>query len=206
MKRKLSSVKIDHAYHHGDLRAALLRAAEAILAERGVEGFSLRETARRAGVSPAATKHHFRDVRALFTAIATTSFGDLADQLEKASADETQSRLARIHRQGAAYVEFAIAHPARFDLMWRVVLLDVENEQFQQAAGRAFAALDRLVRGVKAPKLKKGDRGMAPTIACWSMAHGFAQLAIDGTFGTGSDAARRALRALLPAVLEHLSP
>ena len=58
-------------YHHGDLRAALIAAAEEELAENGVDGFTLRGCARRAGVSHAAPAHHFKDVRALFTALAT---------------------------------------------------------------------------------------------------------------------------------------
>ena len=67
MDDDLDSVKTpagaERAYHHGDLRAALIEAAEAVIAERGVDNFSLREAARRAGVSPAAPAHHFRDAR-----------------------------------------------------------------------------------------------------------------------------------------------
>src|SRR5438445_6807467 len=140
MKGKLSSVKIEHAYHHGDLRAALLRAAEAILAERGVEGFSLRETARRAGVSSGAPKHHFRDVRALLTAIATLAFDELADRLEAANSERSADRKTRIHRQGAAYVRFALEQRARFDLMWRVALLDMNDPERRRAGDRALAA------------------------------------------------------------------
>jgi AcrR family transcriptional regulator len=201
----LCGVKMRHSYHHGDLRAALLAAAESLLAERGVEGFSLREAARRAGVSPAAPKHHFASVRALFTAIATNAFDELADRLEAASADATQDRLARIRNQGVAYVQFAIEYPARLDLMWRVSLLEVSDQDYQRASARAFAALDRLVRGEDAPRLRKGHPGMAPTIACWSTVHGFARLAIDGAFGTGSESTKRALHALLPAVLSRLA-
>jgi AcrR family transcriptional regulator len=193
------------SYHHGALRAALLSAAETLLAEKGVEGFSLRETARRAGVSPGAPQYHFRDVRALFTAIATAAFDELATRLEAASADPAQSRMAGIRRQGLAYVKFALDYPARFDLMWRVALLDTDDEGYQRASGRALAALDRLVRGENAPRLEKGDPGMAPTIACWSLVHGFALLMIEGAFG-GGEHMNRAVSALLPAVLKHLAP
>lgn len=206
MKINPSSVKIERSYHHGDLRAALLQAAESLLTEKGVDGFSLRETARRAGVSPAAPKHHFRDVRALFTAIAAIAFDDLAEALEQASADSEQDRLTRIRRQGAAYVRFALKNPARFDLMWRIALLETEDAEYRRASQRAFAALDRLVRGEEAVMARKGDPAMAPTIACWSLVHGFARLAIDGAFGEGDEAMELALRALLPAVIERLSP
>ena len=86
MSTKLNSVKLNldddkmtagkaarSRYHHGDLRAALIEAGAAILAERGIEGFSLRECARRAAVSPAAPAHHFGDSRGLLTAIAARS-------------------------------------------------------------------------------------------------------------------------------------
>jgi AcrR family transcriptional regulator len=206
MKTNLSSVKIEGSYHHGDLRVALMKAAEDLLTEKGVEGFSLRETARRAGVSPAAPKHHFRDMRALFTAIATVAFDDLANGLEEASGECAQDRLVSIRRQGAAYVQFALKQPARFDLMWRIALLDTEDADYRRASERAFSALDRLVRGEDAVLIQKGDAAVAPTIACWSLVHGFARLALDGAFGRDPRERDRSISALLPAVLERLSP
>ena len=70
------------AYHHGSLRSALIAAAEAVIAERGLDGFSLRETARRAGVSAAAPAHHFGDARGLLTAVAAQAFADLPGRVE----------------------------------------------------------------------------------------------------------------------------
>jgi AcrR family transcriptional regulator len=205
MNDYLPTVKITRSYHHGDLRATLLEAAEGLLAEKGVEGFSMRETARRAGVSPGAPKHHFCDVRALLTTIATMAFDELADRLEAASEDREVGRVARVHRQGIAYVRFAIEQRSRFDLMWRVALLDLTDSEYCRAGDRAFAALDRLIRGEDVPELELADPRMAPSIACWSLVHGFARLAIDGTFGLDAGAAERAAGALLPAVLAHLS-
>ena len=77
MKPNVNSVKTgrrSRGYHHGALREALLEAAEALIGERGLDGFSLREAARRVGVSPAAPQHHFGDARGLLTAIATAGF------------------------------------------------------------------------------------------------------------------------------------
>jgi AcrR family transcriptional regulator len=204
MKANLYGVKTRRGYHHGALRGALLAAATALLAEKGVEGFSLRETARRAGVSPAAPKHHFRDVRALLTAIATLAFEELADALETASNKNGANRAARIKAQGMAYVRFAITQASRFDLMWRVSLLDTTDESYCRAGQRAFAALDRLIRGEAAPALKPGDPGLAATLTCWSTVHGFARLAIDGSFGVPGVGAEQAVEAWLPAVLSHL--
>ena len=205
MTINLNSVKTARGYHHGDLRSALLAAAEGLLAERGVEGFSLRETARRAGVSPAAPKHHFRDTRALLTAIATLAFEDLAARLQAASSDAGIDRSLRIRAQGKAYVRFAVDQRARFDLMWRVPLLGAADEGYCRAGDQAFAALDSLVRGENAEPLEHGDPRLAPSIACWSTVHGFARLALDGTFGLEEDDIARAIDQLLPEVLGHLS-
>jgi AcrR family transcriptional regulator len=192
-------------YHHGNLRAALLQAAEEVLAEKGVDRFSLREAARRAGVSPGAPKHHFPDVRALFTAIATGAFDDLALRLEQAGADSSLDHGTRVRQQGIAYVEFALEQRARFDLMWRAALLNANDLEHRRAATRAFMALDTLIRGEDTAPQSKNDPAIAPTIACWSLVHGFARLAIDGVFGTDRQAIRRAKTALLPAVLARIS-
>ncbi|HEX8192519.1 MAG TPA: TetR/AcrR family transcriptional regulator [Allosphingosinicella sp.] len=199
-----NSVKIgERGYHHGALRPALIAAAEAVIAERGVDGFSLRETARRAGVSPSAPAHHFGDARGLLTAIATAGFEALGDALEAASA--AGDRDARIRAQGLAYVDFALDRRARFDVMWRKALLDGEDEALIAAGRRAFALLDGAVRGEGAMRDGPADPALAPSIACWATVHGFARLAMDGAFGTGSGAAERAADSLLPLVLDRLT-
>jgi len=206
MADDLNSVNIksthSRAYHHGDLRAALIAAAERVIAERGVDGFSLRETARRAGVSPAAPGHHFRDARGLLTAVATAASHDFGDAL--AAADQAGDRTARIRAQGSAYVRFALANPARFDLMWRYALIDRNDPDYAAAGQRAFGILDRAARGASAGSPEAGDLAAAPSIAAWSLVHGFARLALEGVFGTEPGAAERAAETLLPLVLEHL--
>ncbi len=190
------------AYHHGDLPAALLASAAALIEERGIDAFSLREAARRAGVSPAAPSHHFGDARGLLTALAAQAFQDLGDALEEGGAI-ADDRETRILRQGIAYVGFAIARPGRFGLMWRSALLDAAEPAFDQASRRAFRALDGLVRGDADPA-PPHDPACAPSIACWSIVHGFATLALSGAFGPGPDAARLAAERMLPAVLAYL--
>src|ERR1700753_395489 len=94
------------AYHHGDLKDQLVAAAEGIILERGVDGFTLREAARRAGVSPPAPAHHFRDARGLRSEVALRGFRDFGDALDagdKRGGDDPQKRL---QEQGAAYVKF----------------------------------------------------------------------------------------------------
>ncbi|HEX8261771.1 MAG TPA: TetR/AcrR family transcriptional regulator [Allosphingosinicella sp.] len=203
MADDLNSVKSGRGYHHGALRPALIAAAEAVLAERGTQGFSLREAARRAGVSPAAPAHHFGDASGLLTAVAAGAFRDLGDALEAALAAD--GRAARIRAQGSAYVRFALANRARFDLMFRAALLKRDDPDYAAAAARAFRLLDDAVRGGEGPAPRPGAPGTAPSIACWSTVHGFARLAIDGEFGTLPGAAEAAAEVLLPAVLDHLA-
>src|SRR5579859_5892417 len=94
-------------YHHGDLRQQLLAVAEEIILELGVDGFSLREAARRSGVSPAAPEHLFKDARGLLTALATLGFREFGAALEKADAAAGADPARRLHDQGLAYVHFA---------------------------------------------------------------------------------------------------
>jgi AcrR family transcriptional regulator len=198
-----NSVKItERSYHHGALRPALIAAAEAVIAERGVDGFSLRETARRAGVSPSAPAHHFGDARGLLTAIAAAAFEALGDMLEQASAAPT--RRERIRAQGLAYVGFALGQRARFELMWRAAFLNNDDPALTAAGRRAFGLLDGAVRGEGAVREGPADPALAPSIACWAIVHGFARLAIDGAFGPEPGAAERAADGLLPLVLDRL--
>ncbi|MGZ8376101.1 MAG: TetR/AcrR family transcriptional regulator [Gemmatirosa sp.] len=207
MGANLNSVKKARGsgpYHHGALREALLEAAEAVIAERGVDGFSLREAARRVGVSPAAPQHHFGDARGLLTAVATAGFCELADALAAADAAAGPDRQARIRAQGIAYVGFALSQPARFDVMWRRARVDCDDPAYTAASRRAFATLAAVVADVAmvdAPS--EPPREADPRVlACWSVVHGFARLALDGVFGAGAPAARTAADAILPAVLE----
>lgn len=205
MTADLNSVKTASGrYHHGALRQALLNGAEAILTERGIEGFSLREAARRAGVSPAAPAHHFGDTRGLLTALAAEAFRRFGDALE--AADRTgRSRIERVRAQGRAYVAFALDCPALFHLMWRRELLDNADEQLLLAGQRAFGFLQSAVEG-SVPRLveRSPEDPIDPAaLASWSIVHGFALLTLGGALGEGAAAEERA-RLLLPQVLEHL--
>ena len=207
MEDDLNTVKTEadpeRGYHHGALRAALIAAAETVIAERGVDNFSLRETARRAGVSPAAPAYHFGDARGLLTAVATAAFRRFGDALE--AADRGGDRAERIRSQGLAYVRFALAERAKFDLIWRYAVIDRTDPDYRAAGDRAFAILDRAARGEDAPASDDpNDPVYAPSIACWSIVHGFARLALDGGFGTEEGAAEGATESLLPLVLDHL--
>lgn len=187
-------------YHHGDLRAALIAAALEIIEDVGPDAFSLRAAARRAGVSPAAPAHHFRDARGLLTAIATIGFVEFGDVLETATgADRRSAILALCH----AYLNFALARPGLFRLMWRKAALDLTDGEHIAAAMRAFSISDRAVRGSEATFTSAEDPALAPTIACWSMVHGFVALVIDGAFFAHEADRLNVLDAMLDAILKH---
>ncbi|POX58616.1 TetR/AcrR family transcriptional regulator [Streptomyces sp. Ru62] len=130
-------------YHHGNLRSTLLQEAESVLAERGIEGLSLRELARAAGVSNSAPRRHFADKTALLDALAEEGYERLGrrldEALEAAEGDFTQ-RLAVFAR---TYVEFGIEHRALLSLMHRPKT--ERNARLLAANDRAFAAPLRLL-------------------------------------------------------------
>ncbi|NYI07124.1 TetR/AcrR family transcriptional regulator [Allostreptomyces psammosilenae] len=158
-------------YHHGDLRRALLRAAVELIAERGTSAVSLRDLARRAGVSHAAPAHHFGDKAGLFTAIAAEGYRLLATSLTEALAT-TPTDLREL---GVRYVRFAIDHPAHFEVMFRTELLrpdDPELRAAQDDSGRALRA--GLPERLQHAAPERAGR------AAWSLAHGFATLWLTG--------------------------
>jgi AcrR family transcriptional regulator len=106
-------------YHHGDLREALIRAAVELLEEKGLTSFTLRECARRAGVSHAAPAHHFATAADLLAEIAARGFERFVAALGQAAEAAGTLPEARLAAMGQAYVAFALANPAVYGLMFR---------------------------------------------------------------------------------------
>ena len=159
-------------YHHGDLRAALLQAAEAELAEEGMEAFSLRGVARRVGVSHAAPAHHFADTGALLTALAAEGFRRFLAVQRAHEARAPVDPPAQLLAAGAGYVAFAAAHPALFRLMFGSRRIDHRDPELGQAARAAFDHLAACVAAVD-PSASSPQLDM---MAAWAMAHGIADL------------------------------
>jgi AcrR family transcriptional regulator len=177
------------AYHHGDLREALLVAAETLLREGGPAAVTLRACARRAGVSHAAPQHHFRDLANLLSAVAARGFDRLTERLQQALGDAGAEARARYLAVAQTYVGFARSDPALFRLMFRSDVLAPENEQLASAARRSYAAMVSSIvlhRGdppVTADNLQARSREpglMADILISWSHVHGFAQLLLEG--------------------------
>ena len=174
--------KVEQAYHHGDLRRALLEAAEQELSERGVEAFSLRGVAKRAGVSHAAPAHHFGDARGLLTALATVAYDRFVATLEARKGWSARDARSRLIAAGIGYVGFAMAYPAMFRLMFSSRKPDENDEALQRAASTAF---DGLVQGVD--DVVAGDESRPPMLdvmATWAMVHGLADLLNAGRLYT----------------------
>src|SRR5262245_1682880 len=120
------------SYHHGDLRQAVLQTAGEIIEKEGLEALSLREVARRAGVSHSAPYRHFPDRERLLAALVEEGFSMLAEALEKRPRRE----------MGEAYVEFALAHPERFRLMFGGrVKLGSRDRRAYEGLVKSFAEL-----------------------------------------------------------------
>ncbi len=172
----------ERRYHHGDLRAALLHAAEAELAENGVSGFTLRSCARRAGVSHAAPAHHFADVTALLTEMAAIGFEKLTESMRKRRAAAKRDARAQFAACGEGYIDFALSHPQHFLLMFGGTALDRGNQRLASAGDAAFSELLDVVSAMLgSPDPLSTRRGRIAVIGAWSIVHGFAKLRIEST-------------------------
>lgn len=161
-------------YHHGELPAALRAATAELVAERGPVGFSLREVARRAGVSHAAPAHHFGDSTGLLTSVAIEGFTQLCAAFEAASAGVVDP-VERLTALGKAYVDVATNHVGHFAVMWSDDLVDKENPELLDAAARAYGFLEETITAIAADHNPDLDIDAASTLA-WSSVHGLAML------------------------------
>ncbi|MFE2644221.1 TetR/AcrR family transcriptional regulator [Streptomyces nigra] len=132
-------------YHHGNLRSALLREAENVLGERGIEGLSLRELARAAGVSNSAPRRHFADKTALLDALAEEGYERLGRRLDAALKTAEGDVTARLVVFAHTYVEFAVEHRALLPLMHRPKS-EARDDALSAANDRAFSAPLRLLQ------------------------------------------------------------
>ena len=165
----------------GDLRQALLDAAAATLDELGADRLSLREVARRAGVSHAAPAHHFCDKAGLLTAIATEGFGMLVGYLAAAQPGGTGEPGDQLAALGRAYAQFAQDNPGRFEVMFRPALLHTGDPEFQRAGDAAFQALHSHIASCQRRGWHPGTPTDALAAAAWALAHGIAVLRMQGS-------------------------
>ncbi len=167
-------------YHHGNLKQALLEAAIQLIAETGPRGFTLREVARRAGVSHNAPYRQFRDRDDLLAAVATDGFDRLTEAMSRSSPRATP--INRLRHSGLAYVDFALSWPQHFAAMFDAPWNQLDYPECALAAQRCFQTLLGFVHDCQtAHQMPDGDPERLAYHA-WSLVHGIAKLANAGQF------------------------
>lgn len=165
----------ERTYHHGDLNHTLRMSAADLIAERGAGSFSLRELARRAGVSHAAPAHHFGDVTGLLTAVATDAFVHLHARTSEAWDTTDGDVVDRLAAVGRAYVELAVAYPGHCAVIFRHDLINGDDEDYLVQADKAYAVLNDSLEAVAAEINPDLDIGMAAA-TCWSAMQGLIEV------------------------------
>jgi AcrR family transcriptional regulator len=214
-RSSLNAVKIKRAksrqrptYHHGDLRAALIRAADEIIAEAGIEGFSLRAAAQRAGVSQSAPAHHFGSAKGLLTEVAVLAFARLGEYLDQAGrSDDTAVDLRAL---GLASVNFALDHPGHFRLMFRHDLINRDDPRYSASGFESRARLGQAVaayHGKAEIDLHRFDDA-ADLFGTLSTMHGLAHMVLSekATHFFERATSRDFVEKDLPKLLERLYP
>ncbi|WP_298672871.1 TetR/AcrR family transcriptional regulator [uncultured Sphingomonas sp.] len=158
-------------YHHGDLRAALITAGLGLIEEQGADDLSLRELARRVGVSATAVYRHFPDKAALMAALAREALERLA-AAQRAASERAGGGAAGFGATGAAYVRFARDNPGLF----RLVFAHPASQGMDEKEDDAMAML----RAAAVALAPEGTDPTAFALRAWSLAHGLAMLMLDG--------------------------
>jgi AcrR family transcriptional regulator len=175
-------------YHHGNLREALIQAAQDLIGAKGPAGFTIAEAARLAGVSPAAPYRHFRDAESLLAEVATRGFDAFRDRLAAALARHPVDPARAAEAIGRAYLGFAREEPAFYAAMFEARIAREPFPDLQAAGDRAFGVLRTLAeRLASVARIQPKPPALMIALHLWSTAHGVASL-----FGR-ADASRRPL-------------
>lgn len=193
-------------YHHGDLRAALLAAGEAELQAAGIEGFSLRRVAKRAGVSHAAPAHHFGDATGLLSALAAEGFRLFLQAQADSEALAPPDPQAQVVAAGLGYIAFARAHPALFRLMFSSARPDFSHPDLSHWAGRGFQHLVEQMSAVLGRPAMARPEDCDVLSGVWAVAHGLADLIAAGRLDTMDGLPEAEQRARLGAMIGRMLP
>jgi AcrR family transcriptional regulator len=168
-------------YHHGNLRETLLQGAVRVIAELGPGAFTLREVARRAGVSHNAPYRHFRDKDALLAAVAAQGFRELTRSMRKAG-EKQSNALNKLKQSGIAYVAFAVRRPEHFTVMFDAPVISGKDPEYLQASEEAFQTLVGYIEDSQEEGQLPAGNTMERALYAWSLVHGIAKLAVSGRF------------------------
>lgn len=173
-------------YHHGDLANALLRALESIITEQGIERVTLREAARRAGVSHSAPAHHFGDLEGMLQAFALEGYeilhGLMLEAIARVDAGPDRHALDYLNEIGTVYLRFAFAHPAHYEAMFRRSYDPGNNPESPLliASANTFGPLAVIIGQLVERGVIGQDQGRYAATILWGMVHGVASLWNDG--------------------------
>lgn len=184
----MKSASPRRAYHHGDLKRALIEAALESITVDGARALSLREVARRTGVSHTACYRHFPSKESLLATIAEQGFRRLSESMRAAILEHADDPVAALQASGVAYVEFGVAHPEHLEIMFGGVISRLDDHpQLAEASKEAYELLTSIVReGLRTGGLRGSDERTL-TLAAWSIVHGLAQLIAGGKLKTDDE-------------------
>ncbi|MEE4277965.1 MAG: TetR/AcrR family transcriptional regulator [Halieaceae bacterium] len=178
------------AYHHGDLRNAMIVAAAELIEESGSLGFSMADAARRAGVSTAAPYRHFRDKDALLDAVAQLGFLGLSESARRVRDAEAPGSIEAIIAIGRNYISYVTQKAAFYDLMWGDIgARTFDAEGFDRKAAAFFVLVETLQAYFEKQGMGEVDV-LDLSIKLWALVHGFSAIAMSGKlphFHPGAD-------------------
>ncbi len=186
-------------YHHGDLRNTLIAQGVALLEEAGLAKLSLRAIAARAGVSHAAPKNHFANLRSLLTAMAAEGYRRHVAFM-RAGLPRRASRTAKLAAAMQGYVRFAREHPHLFALMFSSDLCDLDDPELQAAGAESYGVLREISAGLDWDKADQPDADFRAETMIWSLVHGFALLSNSGMLSTAPDGSALPVLSVLDVV------
>lgn len=172
-------------YHHGQLRAALLKAGLKLLESDGIDAVTIRAVAREAGVAHSAPANHFKDRRTLLTGIATEIFKSRANTAVEILAPSDQgSARERLLLFARDWLDFGLAHPHQYRLIWRRDCLDPHDLALNEQMDRIYVPLVSLYAGIMPGKATSAE---SQAIGLWSLLHGYLSMRLDGNLTEGRD-------------------
>lgn len=172
------------AYHHGDLKQALLSAARRILDREGVDAVTVRAVAREADVAHSAPANHFKDRSAMLTELALSVFEELSTEIDSALDAGSRKVEKRLRGFGRTLIQYALRHPNRYRLLWRRDSLDNNDPRLDESGGVIYERLRNVLQEGTPTKHASPNSAI---IASWSMVHGYISLRLDGVLVAGKD-------------------
>ena len=172
-------------YHHGNLRRALIDATLAMISEEGLKSISIREVAKRAGVSHGAPYRHFKEKGELLCAVAIEGF-DMVIADTRKRFEKYPDTLSRFRESGLAYIDFAVSFPSHYRVMFSSVDL-THSTDLEKRSNEAFMILYNCICDFQEKNLVRPGDPFEFAMAAWAIVHGYSMLIIDGFISEPSD-------------------